>query len=109
MKTTEQKHTPINASVVEGLREKIIEDLRPLLFEGGLEPKDLAHKNLGGRIINMFLTHATTLSDSTLREVLEEVGEDIIPAVVPHGSPYISGVNEERARIRAIITNHLEK
>lgn len=55
-------------------------------------------------ITNLFTTHASTLSDSTLREVLVEVGEDCVAS-----SERGEGVNQERQRIRAIINKRLEK
>lgn len=51
------------------LREELIEKLRPLLFEAGLEPKDLAHKNLGGRIVDVFLTKQSEEQAELVRKI----------------------------------------
>lgn len=43
-----------------------------------------------------------------LTSLIEEIGEDIIPVELPHGSPYISGINEERQRTRNSFTAKLK-
>lgn len=96
---------PINASTVEDLRKEFY------LFLEQLEMMKIA--NAKQLIFDWFLTHAST-SDSTLREVLEEVGEDceINRWELENGSVAENmncAMNAERQRIRAIITKRLEK
>lgn len=106
---------PVNASAVEGEIENMKDWIETSLDAAAhgkwfRAPNFEIIQDVAEILAPQIVRHTSTLSDSTLREVLAEVEEDEPPYKdYKFRGSTSHGKNQERQRIRAIINKRLEK
>jgi hypothetical protein len=113
MVSSPKEERPNQTNTLEETREGVYRIVDSFLTEasdqnGNFRNLDRLNKDRHLAVDNL-MELLTSSNNSLIERIKEFVGEDEIPAVIPHHNPYLTGQNTERQRIRNFLSTLNEK